>query len=82
MSFENYIVTSKCFISQKTLDRESLVRLDDVMRDRGYVFESGDPLDLLLSQASLNMRIGTRINHHRLTVECNDVNTGCEIFDL
>src|SRR5437867_1021687 len=64
MSFENYIVTAKCFISAKTLDRESLSRLnqrlDDVMRDRGYMFESGDPRDLLLGEASLTMRFGTR----------------------
>jgi hypothetical protein len=65
MSFENYIVTAKCFISAKTLDKESLSRLnqrlDDVMRDRGYKFESGDPRDLLLGEVSLTMRFGTRI---------------------
>ena len=54
MSFENYIITAKCFISAKTLDRDSLSRLnrrlDDVMSDRGYVFESGDPRDLILEE--------------------------------
>src|SRR6266571_519450 len=63
MSFENYIITSKCFISAKTLDRESLgrlnQRLDDVMRERGYRFESGNPRGLLLGDVSLSMRFST-----------------------
>jgi len=63
MSFENYIITSKCFMSAKTLDRESLRRLnqrfEDVMKDRGYLFESGNPRGLLLGDVSLTMRFST-----------------------
>ncbi len=63
MSFENYIVTSKCLLSAKTLDRESLnrlnQRLEDVMNARGYLLESGNPRGLLLGDISLTMRFGT-----------------------
>lgn len=68
MSFENYTIRARCFRSQTEFTRETMNRLnrllDDLMRDRGYLFESGDPRDLLWGeQAMATMRFGRAFHY-------------------